>query len=73
MWTDDGEYYEVPIYITYWDGTIQISSTVAFFKEVTGYNSYRVIHFIYDTDGGVKWYRDHQGNLYEDFEQSIGE
>jgi len=62
-WDDDDNEYTVPVYITYWDGRISISSTVFFFREVTGYNSYRVVHFVYEDGEGAKWYRD----------QSIGE
>jgi len=72
--SEDGDLMEVNVYVTYWDGRISISSTVFFFREITGYNAYRVVM---PQPKGVEgyWYTDTNGNRSHtwDFEQSIGE
>lgn len=86
MWDVDYEHYDVPIYITYWDGRISISTDVYFFRDIEGANSYRVVPYAKGVNGDLKawedyekenrkmiWHRGADGGLYEDFEQSIGE
>lgn len=77
----DGDFVEVDIYVTFWDGRISISSTVFFFREITGHNAYRIVmpqpkvvgRIELPEDDSFKWHRGVDGGLYEDYEQSIGE
>jgi len=64
---EDGDLLEIPVYITCWDGRISISTDVYFFRDITGFDAYRVVM---PHSNGV--HRGVDGGLYEDFEQSIG-
>ena len=42
---EDANFVYVPVYITFWDGRISISTEVCFFREIEGANAYRVVEF----------------------------
>lgn len=45
MWNVDNKTYDIPVYVTYKDNRITMSTRVNFWNDVTGPNSYRVVNF----------------------------
>ena len=45
MWNVDNKTYDIPVYVTYKDNRITMSTRVNFWNDVTGHNSYRVVNF----------------------------
>lgn len=44
--TEDMVELTIPIYITFWDSRISISTEVYFFKDINGFDSYRVVPYV---------------------------